>query len=134
MVEKLELTESQVKSAKSSMANWEDSYSAFGKNEYQEAKKEYDKRTAKFEEMNTKCRKLFEKVRSELISKKAFIGYKAIHNYRAEANNGNSCIGNVVAIFDKDMKTYIDVLDFDEYNSIQYFIKEILKREQPLNN
>jgi response regulator RpfG family c-di-GMP phosphodiesterase len=125
-----ELTEAQVKSAKSSMANWSDSHSAYGKNEYQEAKEDYDEATAKLEELKAKGKKLYEKIILELKSEKVMIGYKAVHNYRAESNDGSSCIGNVVVIFDKDIEKFGGGLELDEYESIQKYIKdEILKEE-----
>lgn len=57
MCTELGILEAQVKHAKSSMANWSDSYTAYGKNEYQEAKEDYDKATAKFEDLKTKGKK-----------------------------------------------------------------------------
>lgn len=130
MAWEVEYSEFQIKSAKSSMANWSDSHSAYGKNQYNEAKEKYNKESAKLEELKTKGRKLYEKVESKLQSEPEFIGYKAIHNLRADDNDGNTLIVNVVAILDKDMKQIIGGLELEDYNEIQKYIKEEFLKEE----
>ena len=58
-----------------------------------------------------------------LHANRTFIGYKAIHNYRADNNAGNTLIGNSVFFIDKDFKEVLFALEVEEYNQIQEGIK-----------
>lgn len=90
-----------------------------------------DEINAKLKKKKTKRDNLYEEVTSKLQAEPAFIGYKAIHNFRADDNAGNTLIGNVVAIIDKDMKHLTGGLELEGYDEIQRYIKEeILKDEE----
>lgn len=112
--------EEKAKNSKSSMAIWSGPYqSAFGKNQYQEAKKEYDEANAKMEKLKTKGRKQYEKVVSMLQSERKFIGYKALHNYRADNNAGNTLIGNTIFFIDENFSEVQYSMEAEEYNQVQ---------------
>ena len=112
--------ESKAKRAKSSMAIWSGPYmSAYGRNEYQEAKSEYEEANAKLEKLKTKGRKQFEKIANMLQESNKFIGYKAVHNYRADNNAGNTLIGNTIFFIDKNFEEITYSMEVDEYNQIQ---------------
>ena len=97
--------ESKAKHAKSSMAIWSGPYmSAYGRNEYQEAKSDYEEANAKLEKLKTKGRKQFKKIANMLQVSNKFIGYKAVHNYRADNNAGNTLIGNTIFFIDKNFE------------------------------
>ena len=114
----------KAKHAKSSMAIFSDYQSPFGKNQYQEYKKEYEEAIDKIEKLDTKGRKQSEKVAAMLQGERKFIGYKAVHNYRADNNSGNTLIGNTIFFFDKEVSQVIYSLEVNEYNQIQEVITQ----------
>lgn len=126
--------EEKAKHAKSSMSIWSGPYqSAFARNEYQEAKVEYEDANAKMEKLKTKGRKQYEKVIDMLQANRKFIGYKAIHNYRADNNAGNTLIGNTIFFIDADFKEIKYSMEVEEYNQVQETIKQFkeqLKEEE----
>lgn len=117
--------EKKVKRAKSSMSIWSDSYmSEYAKNEYREAKEEYDEANAKIEKLKTRGKKQYEKVASMLQGDRTFIGYKALHNYRADNNAGNTLIGNTVFFIDKNFEEITFSMDIEDYNQVQKTIEQ----------
>lgn len=117
--------EDKAKHAKSSMSIWSGPYqTAFGRNEYQEAKAEYEEANAKIEKLKTKGRKQYEKVATMLQSEPKFIGYKAVHNYRADNNAGNTLIGNTIFFIDKNFEEITYSMEIEEYNQIQEAISQ----------
>ena len=60
-----------------------------------------------------------------------FIGFKAQHTYRAKNNAGNTLIGKIEFIFDKDLTHVVAQYDMDseEYQSVQYLYK-MMKGEE----
>ena len=117
--------EEKAKRAKSSMSIWSGPYmSAYGRNEYQEAKEEYDEANAKMEKLKTKGRKQYEKVVKMLQGERKFIGYKAVHNYRADNNAGNTLIGNTIFFIDENFTEVRYSLEVEEYNQIQEAINQ----------
>lgn len=117
--------EEKAKSAKSSMSIWSGPYmTAYGRNEYQEAKEEYDEANAKIEKLKTKGRKQYEKVASMLQGEQKFIGYKVLHNYRADNNAGNTLIGNTIFFIDENFTEVRYSLEVEEYNQIQEAISQ----------
>ena len=125
--------ESKAKHAKSSMAIWSGPYmSAYGRNEYQEAKSDYEEANAKLEKLKTKGRKQFEKIANMLQVSNKFIGYKAVHNYRADNKAGNTLIGNTIFFIDKNFEEITYSMEVDEYNQVQEAIssfKEQIEEE-----
>lgn len=124
-MEYMELDE-KVSDAKSSMLIWNSPYmSEFEKNEYQEAKSDYDEANLKIEKLKNKMIDQYKKIISMLQSERKFIGYKATHNYRADNNAGNTLIGNSMFFFDKNLEEITFNLEVDEYNQIQESIKQL---------
>lgn len=121
--------EEEAKDAKTSMSIWSGPYqSAFGRNQYQEAKEEYEKLSTQIENLKKKGDKQFEKVMSMLQGDKKFIGYKAVHNYRADNNAGNTLIGNTVFFIDKDFTEVTFAAELEEYNQVQEGISQIMEK------
>ena len=117
--------EEKVKRAKSSMAIWSGPYqTAFGRNEYQEAKEEYDEANAQIDKLKTKGKKQYEKVVSMLQSERKFIGYKALHNYRADNNAGNTLIGNTIFFINKNFTEVQYSMEAEEYEQVQNAISQ----------
>lgn len=117
--------EEKAKHAKSSMAIWSGPYqTSFGRNEYQEAKEEYDEANAKMEKLKTKGRKQYEKVANILQESRKFIGFKAVHNYRANNNAGNTLIGNTIFFIDKNFEEVTYSMEVEEYTQMQEAISQ----------
>lgn len=126
-----DLTETQISNAKKQMAIYSGlRQSAYNKNEYQEAKKKYDKENAKIEKLKESGKNLYEKVVAKLKSNPEMIGYKALHNYRADDNAGNTQIGNVIVLFDKDLERVTYVFEMEEFDALQKYIKEEILKEE----
>ena len=120
-----EVLEEKAKSAKSSMAIWSGPYqTALGRNEYQEAKEEYDEANAQMEKLKTKGKKQYEKVVSMLQSERKFIGYKALHNYRADNNAGSTLIGNTFFFIDENFTEVRYSMEEEEYEQVQNAISQ----------
>lgn len=118
--------EEKAKRAKSSMSIWSGPYqTSFGKNQYQEAKEEYDEANSKLEKLKIKGIKQYEKVASMLQANSKFVGYKAVHNYRADNNAGNTLIGNTIFFIDDNFKEVTYSMEIEEYNQIQEAIKHL---------
>lgn len=126
--------EEKAKRAKSSMAIWSGPYqTAYGKNEYQEAKEEYDEANAKIEKLKTKGKKQYEKVITMLQGERKFIGYKVLHNYRADNNAGNTLIGNMIFFIDENFTEVQYSMESEEYSQVQDAIsqfKEQMEEEE----
>ena len=119
----------KVKMTKSSMANWGGSYqSAFAKNEYQEAKQEFEEASEQMEKVSLKCADHLKVVANMMKEERKFIGYKAIHNYRADNNAGQTLIGNFVFFIDKDFKEVIYSITLEDYNQVKDAIAQIKER------
>ena len=117
--------EEKAKRAKSSMAIWSGPYqTAYGRNEYQEAKEEYDEANAKIDKLKTKGKKQYEKVISMLQGERKFIGFKALHNYRADNNAGNTLIGNTIFFIDENFTEVQYSMEAEEYNQVQDAINQ----------
>ena len=117
--------EEKAKRAKSSMAIWSGPYqTAYGRNEYQEAKEEYDEANAKIDKLKTKGKKQYEKVISMLQGERKFIGFKALHNYRADNNAGNTLIGNTIFFIDENFSEVQYSMEAEEYNQVQDAINQ----------
>lgn len=113
---------------KSYMLLQSDSYTAFGRNEYETGKAEYEKYSAESEKVNKMWRKRLYEVFDLLESEKKFIGYKVYHNYRADNGLGNTLIGNAVFFIDENFTEVNFVLELDQYKYIIEGIKETVER------
>ena len=125
--------EEKAKDAKSKMALWDNPYQTeYERYAYEEAKEEYDEVNAQFEKLKTKGRKIYDKVVSMLQEDRKFIGYKAVHNYRADNNLGNTLIGNSVFFIDENFTKVLYSLKEEEYDLIQESIKNFIEEIEEL--
>jgi hypothetical protein len=53
-----------------------------------------------------------------------FIGFKAVHNYRANNNAGNTLIGNTIFFIDKNFEEVTYSMEVEEYNQVQEAISQ----------
>lgn len=124
--------EEDMKDAKSSMSIWSDPYlSAYGRNEYNEAKEKYDNASAQKDRATERAQKIGEQLKEELQKEPVFIGFKARHKYRANNNAGNTVFGEAKFIFDKDLTKVIAEYDMeeDEYLAVQELYKMMTGEE-----
>ncbi len=118
-----------MKNAKSSMSIWSGPYqSTFGRNEYQEAKDEYDENEQNKKSAEIKAKKLANELKTMLDKERQFIGFKAWHRYRANNNAGQTVFGEMKYLFDKDIKKIVASYDMDddEYKAVQIVYKQML--------
>lgn len=92
------LTE-QMKRSKSSMSIWSGPYqTAFGRNQYQQAKEEYESYQATYDVLTNNREQLLATI-SELFNKDPeFIGYSAHHRFRANNNEGATLLSGYYLI------------------------------------
>lgn len=118
-----------MKHAKSSMSIWSGPYqSAFGRNEYQDAKDKYDENARNKKNAEIKAQKIADELKSMLDKEPRFIGFKARHRYRANNNAGQTVFGEIKYLFDKDINQIVGSYDMenDEYKAVQIIYKQIL--------
>lgn len=109
--------ESEVKSAKSSLNIYSDSYArAYMPNEYRDHKAEYDAALSKKDRAEKHLGEIIEGLRKMEEQKPEFIGYSAIHRYRANTNGGQTVFGTVQFFLDKDISKIVASYDLDSYD------------------
>ena len=119
----------KMKNAKSSMSIWSGPYqSAFGRNEYQEAKNEYDENERNKKSIEAKVKKLATELKTMLENEQQFIGFRARHRYRANNNAGQTIFGETKYLFDKSLSKIVASYDMDseEYKTVQIIYKHML--------
>lgn len=125
--------EEEMKDAKSSMSIWSGPYqTAFGRNEYNEAKEKYDNASAQKDKATEKAQKLADQLKTELQKEPVFIGFKARHKYRANNNAGNTVFGEAKFVFDKELTKVIAEYDMEgeEYLAVQQLFKMMTGEEE----
>lgn len=124
--ENIEKYKREMKSAQSTMSIYDYAYSSsYGRNEYREAKKEYDELAAKKTKAENKVKQYAAELKTEMEKKPQFIGFKATHSYRAKNNAGQTVFGEIVFLFDKDISQVVEIYNSDEndYKAVQILYK-----------
>ena len=127
----------KMKNAKSSMSIWSGPYqSAFGRNEYQEAKNEYDENERNKKSIEAKVKKLATELKTMLENEQQFIGFRARHRYRANNNAGQTIFGETKYLFDKSLSKIVASYDMDseEYKTVQIIYKQMLGEDVVLES
>lgn len=118
--------EEEMQDNKKHMAIYSGPYqSALDKIEYAEAKEKLEENSAQHEKMMKKVQEKMQDVVAKFKAERKFIGFKAIHNFRADNNAGNTLIENQIFYMDKDMNNIIYTMGEDEYKEMQYAIKRV---------
>lgn len=129
----LEKIDIQLKHAKSSMAIWGDHsyghYSSFNRNEYEEAKEEYEKALSQQSLFQSKGESIGNEIREIVEEGNYFVGFKVTHRYRAKNNSGQTMMADRVLIIDKEATKVVANYDSDTYKGIQMAI-ELLSNNQ----
>lgn len=127
----------KMKNAKSSMSIWSGPYqSAFGRNEYQEAKNEYDENERNKKSIEAKVKKLATELKTLTENEQQFIGFRARHRYRANNNAGQTIFGETKYLFDKSLSKIVASYDMDseEYKTVQIIYKQMLGEDVVLES
>ena len=129
--EELEKVKLDIKHAKSSMSIWSESYSSLGesqfvKNEYEEARREYEQAVAREKTLTDIMMNKATKLKM-LESPSEFIGYKAVHSYRAKNNAGQVLLGKEIFFFDLEIEHVLAQYDMEssEYTACQLALEEV---------
>ena len=98
--------------AKRNMALWSGPYqSSYDRQNYIEEKEKFNKAIKNKELATKEMKALAEEMKAIANQGKKFIGFKAIHNYRANNNAGQTIGGNIQYNFDKDLSKIINFYD-----------------------
>lgn len=122
----------KAKQAKSSMTIWEHPYDAYSRNQYQEDKEEYEEYTEKRNLAEKRVQKIANGIKDMMQKEPEFIGFKAIHRFRANNNAGQTLMGNTYYLFDKDLSQIIVSYDMDseDFLMIQQIIQQIIDEKE----
>ncbi|MBO6118586.1 MAG: membrane lipoprotein lipid attachment site-containing protein [Bacteroidales bacterium] len=125
--------EDQIKKAKATMSIYQNNPFGDGyiRNQYDQAKEEYESLLAQQEKLQEKGAKM--KAEFDSMGKKfkkegkKFIGFKASHKFRCQNNAGQTLFGNYYYLFDKDITQILESLDIDgdEYKTLQMMFDQI---------
>ena len=110
--------------------------SSYGKNEYMEAKGEYDENAQNKKSAEIKAKKLANELKTMLDKERQFIGFKARHRYRANNNAGQTVFGEMKYLFDRDINKIVASYDMDneEYKAVQIVYKQMLGEDVQIEN
>lgn len=119
----------ETKNAKRDMNIWSDSYSSYGRSEYDEAK---NKMKEHWENAKRYGQKVF--LEMGMIREKAteldgtFRGWKVTHKFRCKTKGGNPTLGTYIYIVDKDVKKilYYEDTEDEDIISAKKFIREAI--------
>lgn len=132
LLKNIQRYEWKMKSAQSTMSIYDITepqaylpYSSHTKNQYREAKKEYDELAAKKAKAESKVKQYAAELKAAMEKKPQFIGFKATHSYRANNNAGQTMFGQMVFLFDKDISQVVEMYNGDEsdYKAVQLLHK-----------
>lgn len=123
----------KVKEAQRTAKIWSDSYSSYGRSEYEKA---YNESKEYLEKVNSNMSIVNNYVDSIKAASSNFVnefcGWKATHRFRCKTKGGNFDLGDYIYIFDKDLKRIIHKEDAnDDSNSkIKSLIDEAIHSDE----
>ena len=125
----MESCDREMKHAKSSMAIWSNPYSTFSRNEYNEAKEEYDKCVAKMESLQRKGEKLGDELKGIAEQGRNYIGWKVTHSYRAQNNAGQTLIDKSIFILSPEMDEILAAYNTNDgdYENVQMMYEMMIE-------
>ena len=125
--------EEKAKHAKSSMTIWSNPYSAYSKNQYQESKTEYEEYIEKQKTLQAHIENAINELKGMIRQKPRFIGFKAIHRYRAKNNAGQTLLVDELYILNKDLTEIIASYDMasEDYGAFQEAVNQLMDGTEP---
>lgn len=129
MDDKTQEYENKVKHAKSSIAIWGNPYDAFSRNRHEESKAEYKEYMEKLNAIQKRIMKTADNIRKIVRQEPRFIGYKAVHRYRAKNNAGQVLMGNQLYILNGDLTKIIASYDMEsrEYTVFHEVVERVME-------
>lgn len=137
--DKIRRAKIEASSAEFSMSIREDDNDSHSRHEYQRYKEQYEEHNRKIEEQtekrNTlveKGKKLREEIEAEIAKQPKFIGFKAGHRFRADNNAGETMMGDMFFVFDKDISEILLAYDAEseDYEAIDEMIQDLRDRQE----
>ena len=123
--------EEKAKQAKTLMTLWGSPLyaDAFFKNLYKESKAVFEEYTEKEDAAKERIEEVVNNIKEMMQKKPEFIGFKAMHRYRASNNAGQTLLGDKLYILSKDLTEIIASynMDSEEYIAVQEAMKQIRK-------
>lgn len=121
----LEGLEAKMKRAKSDMTIWSGPYmTSYARNQYNEAKKEYESAQSQIDVLTARIQKMAEDLRPQVEKAPEFIGFQAHHTYRAKNNSGETLIGDVYFILNKELDQIMAIWEKDEIDTYNAFLNQ----------
>ncbi len=105
----------------------------FAINDYNEEKAKYDEAVAKKEKAMNEMSAMVPGLLETMAKARTFIGFKAVHSYRAENNDGQTVGGQMKFLFDKDVKDIVASYDMEseEYVAVEY-LQKVMRGENSM--
>lgn len=105
----------EIKDAQSSMDIWGDSYSAYSRRKYNEAKEKFESNLEKAKFYMQKMDETMPLIKEEIDNfKPSFCGFQAKHKFRCKTKGGNFTIGNYLYIIDEKFEKILSTNDLDD--------------------
>lgn len=132
ILDEVNTTLEEVKDGNRTAKIWSDSYSSYGREQYNEAREKADKGLKKldiyFEAINAHydtIRQVAQNINPD------FYGWKVTHKFRCKTKGGNSTLGTYIYIFDKKMKNIIYKEDTEdkELSTVKSLIQEAIEEK-----
>lgn len=105
----------EIKDAQSTMDIWGDSYSAYSRRKYSEAKEKFDSNFEKAKFYMQKMDETMPLIKEEIDNfKPSFCGFQAKHKFRCKTKGGNFTIGNYLYVIDDKFEKILSTNDIDD--------------------
>ncbi|MCR4603436.1 MAG: hypothetical protein K5683_07905 [Prevotella sp.] len=121
----VERLDSSLREAKDTMAVLTVPMSAADEQQYDEARRKYEACLAELDEVKYRGDSLLSDIVATLQHNRRFIGYKAVHHYRADDNKGAMQTGHTVFYIDSLFARITYSLELSTYEKIQTMIADL---------
>lgn len=137
ILDEVNTTLEEVKDGNRTAKIWSDSYSSYGREQYNEAREKAEKGLKKldiyFEAINAHydtIRQVAQNINPD------FYGWKVTHKFRCKTKGGNSTLGTYIYIFDKKIKNiiYKEDTEDEELTTVKGLIKEAIEEKAKKEN
>lgn len=122
----------KVEDAQRTVEIWGDSYSSYGRSQYNEAYNEMRKHLDEVKSKMNIVHSYIDSIKSASSKfKSEFYGWKATHKFRCKTKGGNFDLGNYLYVFDKKMERvlYTEDLDNQDNSRLIEMINEAIKSD-----